>query len=313
METIQLGNTQQRISRLGLGGAATGGHGWGKVDDDDSRRAITRALELGVTFFDTADVYGLGHAEEILGDALGPRRHDVVIATKFGVRWDAAGRTWKDVSPRYLQQALDASLRRLRVDCIPLFYVHWPDGVTPLDETLAELERCRQAGKIRWIGLSNHTADDVLRASQLLEITSVQVRFNLLERAQAQSLAELAALRAITLVTWGSLAEGMLTGKFTSTSTFERGDRRNRYKNFRGKSFTENLAMVRRVRDVATRLEKTSAQVALRWLLDSPSVGSVLFGAKTPRQVEDNLGALGWSLSSQDYALLESLTRQRAA
>jgi len=313
METIQLGNTQQRISRLGLGGAATGGHGWGKVDDDDSRRAIARALESGVTFFDTADVYGLGHAEEILSDALGPRRHDVVIATKFGVRWDASGRCWKDVSPSYLQQALDASLRRLRVECIPLYYIHWPDGVTPLEETLAELERCRQAGKIRWFGLSNHSADEVLQASQLVEITSVQVRFNLLERAQAQSLVELAAMRAVTLVTWGSLAEGMLTGKFTPNSTFGQDDRRNRYANFRGKSFTENLAMVRRVRETAVRLEKSSAQVALRWLLDTPSVGSVLFGAKTPRQVDDNLGALGWSLSPQDYALLESLNWQRAA
>jgi aryl-alcohol dehydrogenase-like predicted oxidoreductase len=313
METTQLGKTTQRISRLGLGGAATGGHGWGRFDDDDSRRAIALAFESGVTFFDTADVYGLGHAEEVLSDALGPRRHDVVIATKFGVRWDNTGRTWKDVSPTYLQQALDASLRRLRVDCIPLYYVHWPDGVTPLEETLAALERCRQAGKIRWIGLSNRSAEDVLRANRQIEVTSVQVRYNLLDRAQAESLVELAALREITLVTWGSLAEGLLTGKFSAASTFELDDRRNRYVNFRGTSFTENLAIVQSVREVATRLEKSSAQVALRWLLDTSGVGSVLFGAKTPRQVEDNLGALDWSLSPSDYALLESLNLQRAA
>jgi aryl-alcohol dehydrogenase-like predicted oxidoreductase len=204
-------------------------------------------------------------------------------------------------------------LRRLRIDCIPLYYVHWPDGVTPLEETLAELDRCRQAGKIRWIGLSNHSAEDVLRASDLVEIASVQVRFNLLDRTQAQPLIDLAARRAISLVTWGSLAEGLLTGKFSATSTFELDDRRNRYVNFRGTSFTKNLAIVQSVREVATRLEKSSAQVALRWLLDTPGVGSVLFGAKTPRQVEDNLGALDWSLSPSDYALLESLNLQRAA
>ena len=190
---------------------------------------------------------------------------------------------------------------------------HWPDGVTPLEETLAALERCRQAGKIRWIGLSNHSAEDVLRASDLVEIASVQVRFNLLDRTQARPLIDLAARRAISLVTWGSLAEGMLTGKFSTNSTFELGDRRNRYANFRGTSFTENLAIVRRVREVATRLNKSSAQVALRWLLDTPGVGSVLFGAKTPRQVQENLSALGWTMSSQDYALVDSLTRQRAA
>jgi len=313
METIELGTTRQRISRLGMGGAATGAHGWGKVDDDDSRRAIERALAAGVTFFDTADVYGLGHAEEILSQALGPHRHQAIIATKFGVRWDAAGRTWRDVTPHYLRQALEASLRRLRLDCIPLYYVHWPDGVTPLDETLGELDRCRDAGKIRWIGLSNHSADDVLRACQIIDVASVQVRFNLLDRREAQPLVELVDRLPFTLVTWGSLAEGLLTGKFASASTFDPQDRRSRYANFRGDNFTDNLRLVERLRQVAARLGKMPAQVALRWLLDTRRVGSVLFGAKTPRQVDDNLGALGWNLAPDDYAELESMTHNVAA
>ena len=120
---------------------------------------------MGVNLFDTADVYGLGHSEELLAETLGSRRKEVVLCSKFGVKWDNSGRTLMDVSPAYLRKALEASLRRLRVDCIPLYYIHWPDGVTPLSETVAELERARGEGKIRWIGVSNFSPAQLREAA----------------------------------------------------------------------------------------------------------------------------------------------------
>ena len=134
IESTILGRTDVRISRLGMGGCPLGGHGWGPTTERDSIRAVERAVELGVDFFDTADCYGLGRSEELLSQALGSRRHEVTIATKFGVRWDKQNRTWKDTSAQYLRQALTASLRRLRLDCIPLYYIHWPDEHTPIEE-----------------------------------------------------------------------------------------------------------------------------------------------------------------------------------
>lgn len=307
METILLGNTNQQISRVGLGGCPLGGHGWGHCDDHEADAAVRRALELGVNFFDTADVYGLGHSEEVLAQSLGEQRKEVVIASKFGVRWDSTGRIWKDTSPRYLRQALEASLRRLRVDCIPLYYAHWPDGVTPVVETMAELERVRQEGKIRWIGLSNFSADAVREALTICPVQAVQLQLSLIDRELAQDILPLTTKEKITLVTWGSLAQGLLTGKYREGTTFEAGDRRNRYDNFLGDKFRANLKVVELLRNIAARLGTTPAQVAIRWLLDTPGVGVVLFGAKRPGQVEDNVASTIWKLYTEDYHTLESV------
>ena len=143
------------VSRLAFGCWAMGGHGYGTVDDAESIAAVKKALELGINFFDTADVYGFGHSERILSEALDSRRHDVVIATKFGVSWDDSGKTRKDCSPKRLVEALEGSLRRLRVECIPLYQIHWHDGITPVPDLMETLLRCREAGKIRYIGCSN--------------------------------------------------------------------------------------------------------------------------------------------------------------
>lgn len=306
METILLGNTDQKISRVGLGGCPLGGYGWGRCDDQLASEAVQRALDLGVNFFDTADVYGLGHSEELLSAALGTHRTEVVIASKFGVRWDASGRTRKDSSPGYMREALEASLRRLRVDCIPLYYVHWPDGVTPLAETVAALDRARQEGKIRWIGLSNHSAEALREALAILPVQAVQVQFSLVDQEPVKNLLPMAANEKTTLVTWGSLAQGLLTGKFDAETTFQDGDRRKRYENFLGEKLQANLKVVKVLRRVAERLGVTPAQVAIRWLLDTPGVGSVLFGAKRPEQTDDNVASTTWKLCDEDYLALEN-------
>jgi myo-inositol catabolism protein IolS len=290
---------------VAMGGCPIGGHGWGHVDDAESVAAVRRAVELGVNFFDTADVYGLGHSEQILAQALGPKRREVVIATKFGVRSEN-GRTWKDASPGYLRSALDASLRRLQIDCIPLYYVHWPDEKTPVADTMAELARCRQQGKIRGIGLSNFSAAQVREAAAVAPVEALQVQFSLVDRLAAAELLPLARELGTTLLTWGSLAQGLLTGKYDARSTFVPEDRRRRYDNFRGAKFAENLRAVERLRAVATSIGRTPAQVALRWLLDTPGVCAVLFGAKRPTQVDENVASAGWRLSASDYQALDT-------
>jgi myo-inositol catabolism protein IolS len=307
IESIFLSGADQSLSRIGFGGCPIGGHGWGTVDDRESVAAIRRAVELGVNFFDTADVYGLGHSEEVLASSLGPMRHDVVIATKFGVRWDSTRRTWKDTSPKYLRSAIEESLRRLKLSCIPLYYVHWPDGVTPIQETMAELVRCRQEGKLRWIGLSNFSSVEVQQAMTIGKVNAVQVSMNILERDIAEELLPLIRKTGTTLVTWGSLAQGLLTGKFNAHSQFSESDRRHRYDNFCGEQFQENIKRVEVIKRIAEEVGRTPAQVAIRWLLDTHGVGIALSGAKRPAQIEENLGALGWQLEDADYQALNHI------
>ena len=313
METIRLSGSSQQITRVGLGGCPLGGHGWGHVDDSESIAAIRRALELGVNFFDTADVYGFGHSEKILSKALGSRRHSVVIGSKFGVRWDQAKNIRKDISPKYLRSALDASLRRLHLECLPLYYIHWPDGITPIGDAMEELERLRRAGKVRWIGVSNFSAAQVREALAVAAVHALQVQFSLVDRGPVTGLLPLASQAGITVITWGSLAQGLLSGKYDRSARFGPDDRRHRYGNFLGERFDRNLQVVDGLRRVAQRLNRTPAQVAIRWLLDTRAVGSVLFGAKRPAQIEENACALGWNLSDVDYAALEALTQQAIA
>ncbi len=239
METITLGQSGITITRLGFGGTPLGGHGCGPVDEAEAVQAVRKAVESGVNFFDTADCYGLGHSEELLSKTLGEERHKLVIATKFGVRYDAAtDKTYKDASPRYVREALAASLERLRLETIPLYYLHWPDGVTPIQETVAELEKCRREGKIQAIGLSNVTEDDIRQALEVAPIDAVQVQYSLVDRAAAEPLFDFITENKITLVTWGSLAQGLLTGKYDATARFEKSDRRSMYGNFVGKKFS---------------------------------------------------------------------------
>jgi len=302
METYSLTDDMRHLSRLGLGGCPFGGHGWGPVDDRDSIHAIRRAYELGVNFFDTADVYGFGHSEHILRKALGPQRHSVHIATKFGVRWDARGRTWKDASPNYLRQALDASLSRLEVECIDLYYLHWYDL-----KTLEALEELRRQGKIRAIGLSNVTAEQLRTAASIAPIATVQIQYSLVDQEKFERLAPVARQLGIRLTTWGSLAQGLLSGKYDGRPKFDTGDRRLHYDNFLGEKLRHNLLLVQELKNTASQLGKTPAQVALRWLLDTRSVGFALFGAKNIKQVEENLGALGWRLPCEAYQRLMQL------
>jgi aryl-alcohol dehydrogenase-like predicted oxidoreductase len=304
MEFVTLPELETPVSRVALGGCPLGGHGWGHVDDADSIAAVRCAAEAGVNFFDTADVYGLGHSEELLAEALGARRQQCVIATKFGVRRTADGRTLKDASPIWMEQALEASLKRLKLERIPLYYLHWPDWHTPIEETVGALERCRREGKIGAIGLSNVSPEELDRACSVARISAVQVQYSLVDRQPAAELDAVIRKWNIPLATWGSLAQGLLTGKYDAGARFAPDDRRSRYENFQGAKFESNLRMVDLLKSLAAQLDRKPGQIAMRWLLQTPHVACVLFGAKTPAQVQENLGAVDWALAPNLMAAL---------
>ena len=309
LATIRLGRTGPPISRLGLGCWAIGGHGWGRVRDWDSVKAIRCALENGVTFFDTADVYGFGKSETLLADGLGSSRNDVVIASKGGVRWNESSAVRNDISPSYLRQAAENSLRRLKLDCIPLYYIHKPDNLTPVQESVAALERMREEGKIGAIGVANFSADQLLQALQVAPVAAVQVRLNIFDRSINEILG-ICRKHGTTLVAWGALADGLLTGKFTESTKFSDDDHRSRMPEFMGDDFSGYVNRVKLLEQLAAVRGRHVSQLALRWVLDFADVTCSLFGAKTDIQVMENLGADGWNLTKEDLAAIDSVVSE---
>ena len=310
MEYITLSNSELRVSRLCMGGCPMGGYGWGEVQEQELIDAVHTALDHGVTFFDTADTYGLGQSEITLGKALGSHRKEVVIADKFGVKVGQGGTTY-DNSPAYIRQALDASLQRLGTDYIDLYQVHYRDGVTPLATVAATLEELRQAGKIRCFGLSNLHEQDFSELAQLPgKFISVQDEYSLACRKNEATLRTLQRDYALTPLTWGSLGQGILTGKYSRDVAFGANDRRSReiYVNFHGEKLAKNLEIVEAMRPIAAAHGKPVAAVALRFILDFLPGSAVLVGAKRPAQVLGNIAACDWQLAPEELALLERVS-----
>lgn len=300
MQYAQLADGALRVSRIGFGCWQLGGHGWGPIDSHTATAAVQAALDLGITLFDTADVYGFGTSEERLSYALGARRHEVVIATKFGVRWNAGGAVWRDVSLAWLDEALHASLRRLRLERIPLYQVHWPDGVTPLEAVVERLSRYIESGKVGAVGCCNCTPAEIARVAAAGPIVSLQTAYNAIDRAAETSGVFSACDGArIPVVTHSSLAQGLCSGNYGPASTFAADDVRSRSPYFNG-AYAANMAVVARMRVVGDRHGKAPAQVALGWVLRSPRVAAALVGIKSAAQVRENVGAL-WTMSDAEW------------
>jgi len=320
MDQVRVPHSDLWISRIGLGCEQLGGFDWGLVDEKRAAAAVEKALECGMNFFDTANVYGLGRSEEALSMALGQRRHDVVISTKCGLNWRANGngdraRTYLDSRPQTILQSLEGSLRRLRVECVGLCFLHWPDPYTPLEQTLEALERSVRAGKIRSIGLSNYPADLIRRADQIAPISAVESPYNLIDRSGEDVFACCQEL-GISVIGYGTLAQGLLSAKYSTSSSFRPNDRRSRLPHYQGEAYQKNVLAVQHMSAMAARYGKTIPQMAIRWALDRPAISCVLVGAKTFGQVEENVGALGWRLDPADHHWLArqfSDGRQEAA
>lgn len=312
MEYITLKNSDLKVSRLCMGGCPMGGYGWGNVQEKELIEAVHTAIDQGITIFDTADTYGLGQSERTLGKALGEKRKHIVIADKFGVRVGKNGTVY-DNSPRYIREALDASLRRLDTDYIDLYQVHYRDNTTPLVEVIDTLENLKKSGKIRYYGLSNiHEADyDEIRP-YIGKIVSVQNEYSLACRKNEKELLTLCYEFHISPLTWGSLGQGILTGKYTKeNAVFGSNDRRSRdiYVNFHGERLTKNFEIVESMKVVAAKYNKTVSSVAIRFILDFLPESVVLFGAKRPEQILGNIEAADWKLDSEDVKKLDEISQ----
>ncbi len=311
METVTLKGTELRVSRLCMGGCPAGEYGWGNVSREEIERAMLRAVELGVNFFDTADTYGLGRSEETLGETLSSCRDQVVIATKFGVRVEN-GRTFYDNSPAYVERALAASLKRLRTDRVDLYQVHYLDGVTPAETLMEALLRRKRAGDIRAIGLSNLTPEQAAAFAPFKdELATFQNHFSLAHRADEPQMRAIAERLGLAPMTWGSLGQGILTGKYGADVHFEPNDRRSRpiYDNFYGDKLQKNLRIVEAMRPIARKYGVPVAGVAVRWILDELPGSVVITGVKSPKQAEDNALAMRFALTADELSALNEVSK----
>lgn len=310
MEKIILRNSDLEVSRLCFGGCPMGGYGWGKVSEEELIKAVRCAVEKGINFFDNADTYGLGKSEETLGKALGDERHQVVIGTKFGVRVEN-GKTFYDNSPEWIEKALTGSLKRLNTDYIDLYQVHYRDGKTPISVVVDTLEKMRQKGYIRYYGLSNIHHDDLEELKgEVGKFVSFQDEYSLACRKNESDMIDLSEKLKLTPITWGSLGQGILSGKYDKSSTFGSDDRRSReiYVNFHGDKLLKNLEIVEVLKDVAKEVGKPVPAVAIRWILDYLKESAVIVGIKNPQQLQGNMEALGWQLSKEQIEWLQQVS-----
>jgi len=311
MEKIILRNSDLEVSRLCFGGCPMGGYGWGKVSEEELIKAVHCAVDQGINFFDNADTYGLGKSEETLARALGDKRHQVVIGTKFGVRVEN-GTTFYDNSPEWIEKALAGSLKRLHTDYIDLYQVHYRDGKTPISVVVETLEKMRQKGYIRYYGLSNiHHEDLEELKGEVGRFVSFQDEYSLACRKNESDMMELSQKLQLTPITWGSLGQGILSGKYDKNSTFGADDRRSRdiYVNFHGDKLLKNLEIVEVLKDIAKEAQKPIPAVAIRWILDYLTESAVIVGIKNPQQLQGNMEALGWQLSAEQITRLVEVSR----
>lgn len=310
MEYLMLRNTDLHVSRLCMGGCPMGGYGWGRVDESELLRAIGTALDCGVNFFDTADTYGLGQSEMTLAKGLGTHRREVVIESKFGVRVGSGGTVY-DNSPAYIRAALEGSLKRLHTDYIDVYMIHYRDGKTPLSDVVGELDALKQEGKIRHYGLSNiHGGDmDELRP-YAGRFACCQDEFSLACRKNELDLLRVQSELKVTPMTWGSLGQGILTGKYDRNCVFGSDDRRSRdvYVNFHGEKLQQNLRIVEVLRKISSERGTTVSACAIRWILDTLPGSVVIAGVKRPSQLTSNAEAMGWRLREDELAELNEVS-----
>lgn len=288
--------TDLELSVIGFGCWAIGGRWWGDdVRDEVSVRAIHEALDCGINWFDTAPLYGHGHADEVLVRALGPRLREVVVATKVGVRWGGEGEHARsDLSPEHVREDTEQSLRRLGVERIDLLQVHWPcEAGTPLEDTLDALESLRRAGKVRHYGLCNYDAAAVRRAVDHGGVVTLQTPYSLLRRELESGLLDACRRpgepeRSLGVLAYEPLARGLLTGKFQREPSFPASDLRSRDERFRGTRFGRANAFAQVLGQVAAKVGVPPAALALGWVCARPGITAAIAGAKTPEQVREN-------------------------
>ncbi|WP_127534469.1 aldo/keto reductase [Paenibacillus kobensis] len=290
MKYRPLGKDGPLVSVIGFGAWAIGGPGWtytwGEQDDEASIYGIRAALDAGVTLFDTAAVYGLGHSEELLGQALYRDRDDVFIATKGGLVWDSNGHITRNGGYDSIIREAEQSLRRLRTDYIDLYQLHWPDDSVPIEETVSALDKLVQDGKVRYIGLSNVSPSILSDALAVRHIDSIQNSYSILSRSIEQDLLPLCGNNRVGVLAYSPLASGLLSGNYTADTRFAADDWRSQSLIHTGDSFDRNLAIIEQLKELADELGITVAQLAIAYVLAHPAATSALVGVRKPSHIE---------------------------
>jgi len=311
LDTKLLGNSDLNITRLGIGAWAIGGSGWrfawGPQDDNDSVAAIHAALEAGMNWIDTAAVYGLGHSEEVvaraIGDWKGPRPY---VFTKCARRWDANNDIYKSLRAASVRLECENSLRRLKVDTIDLYQIHWPEPDNEVEEGWSELAKLKEEGKVRWIGVSNFSVDQLKRASAIAPITSLQPPYSLVSPEIEEEVLPYCAENNIGVLVYSPMKSGLLTGKMTREriAAMPPDDFRQRTPHFQEPLLTKNLELVEKLREIGDAHQLTPGEVAIAWALKHPAVTAAIVGLRSPAQVDGVIGAAGFTLSDEEVAKL---------
>ena len=310
MQLRPFGTTDLKVSAVGLGCNNFGA----RLGAEATRNVVHAALDAGVTLFDTADIYGnRGDSERMLGEALGSRRKDVVLVTKFGLPMDGTGRR-QGASRRYVPRALEASLKRLKTDWIDVYYLHRPDAKTPIEETLGALDKLVRAGKVRHIGCSNFSAAQLLaaqaaaRANGFTPFAATQEQYNLLAREIERDPLPAIEAEKLALLPYFPLASGMLTGKYRRGAPLPEGTRLSNPRYSDRFLNEENLRIVERLAEFCAARGRTLLQLAFGWLLAKPCVAGVIAGASTPEQLRQNADAVDWDLGADEIAEVDRIT-----
>jgi aryl-alcohol dehydrogenase-like predicted oxidoreductase len=317
MQTRKLGYSDLKLTAVGLGTWAMGGpkwqYGWGPQDDDDAIAAIQTALDKGINWIDTAAVYGLGHSEELIGKALKQTSQKPFIATKCGLLWDQKGQIIYCLQGQSIRQECHASLKRLGTDLIDLYQIHWPKPDGDIERAWEEMAKLTEEGKVRYLGVSNFTVEQIERVQKIHPVASLQPPYSMLHRQVENELLGCCAENNIGVIAYSPMERGLLTGKFSQErlAGLPIDDHRRRSPDFHDPQFTATLQLVDQLRPIAERNGRTLTQLAIGWVLRRSEVTAAIVGARRPDQIAETAPAADWTLAQEDIEEIEQLLAKR--
>ena len=309
MEFVKIAGTEMNASRIGLGTWAMGGWLWGGSDRKQCVRTIYKAIDVGVNLIDTAPIYGFGLSEEIVGEAVSQSgiRDELVIATKAGLEWEREG-IFRNSLPERIRKEVDNSLKRLRTDRIDLYQIHWPDPLVPFEETAGAMEELLRSGKIRAVGVSNYSVEQMETFRSVCPLNSSQPPYNLFERGIEEDVLPWCQEQRVTMLLYGALCRGLLGGRLKTDSEFLGDDIRNFDPKFQKPVYDNYLDAVQKLEELASeRFGKNVLEISVRWVLDKSENDITLWGARRPGQLDDLSGTLGWTIDDDSMNEIDAI------
>ncbi len=310
MQQRQLGKTDLELTTVGLGTWAMGGpwqYGWGPQDDAEAVAAVVTALDKGINWIDTAPAYGLGHSEELVGQALAQTKHKPYIATKCSLLWNDKKEKVSCLEPQSIRRECHASLERLGIETIDLYQMHWPDPDEEIEGAWEEMARLVEEGKVRYLGASNYSIAQLERVGKIHPVASLQPPYSMLHREVEDELLAYCGEHDIGVVVYSPMQRGLLTGAFSPErlSRLAPDDHRLKHPDFQEPRFSATLALVEQLKKIAQRHGRTCAQLAISWVLRRREVTAAIVGARRPQQITETVGAGDWNLSDDDIEEIE--------